>query len=104
MLRLYRTKVNFANISDLQRQEMLLGIKSLAKRIQLVAPVTGLLCAGARDNPTITGNVKRGVVPVARVSLTTSESAVRALASRLESDASLEELVQLREQLLAHHS
>jgi hypothetical protein len=88
-------------LAEFQSEEKLLNIKSLDKRTEVVPPTPGRMCAGARDRPPITGNVKRGFLPIAQLVPALGEAVLHArVVSGLKTDASLEELIQLRSYLL----
>lgn len=87
---------------ELRKEEALLDIKALDKRSEFASPSPGYADAGARDRPTITGNVRRGVVPMAQLGLGSGEAILHAQVARLEADVNLEELLQLRNRLLTN--
>jgi hypothetical protein len=82
-------------------QDRLLGLRTLDKSTEFVVPTPGLICAGARDRPPITGNVRRGALPIAQLGPAPGEAVLQAGVSELEADVSLQELIQLRSRLLA---
>jgi hypothetical protein len=81
--------------------EKLLSITSLDKHSEFAEATPGFACAGARDRPPPAGNVKRGVLPVAQLGLAPGEAALEVQQLDLELNASLQELLGMRERLLS---
>lgn len=80
--------------------EAALGIRTLRKPTRVGQPITGLMCAGARDRPPATGNVRRGVIPLVRLAAGEREGALQVHLSRLSAAPSLRELVAARSRLI----
>lgn len=78
-----------------------LAIKVLDKPVEFVLPSEGGICAGARDRPPLTGNVRRGAWPLAQLGPAPAEAAMIAEISRLDPESSLLELIQRRSVLVS---
>lgn len=78
-----------------------MGIDILGKPTRLGVSSHAYLCSGARDRPPITGNVKRGSLPIAQLGPAPGEAALQTQTIELNPDASLEELIRIRSRLLA---
>jgi hypothetical protein len=87
-----------------RHDEMALGIELLNKPSELATPAQGLAWAGARDRPPITGNVKRGASPIAQLGPAPDESVLEASFSELDPEPSLQELINLRSELLSYQT